>query len=214
MNPKNQIARRRFLRGLGGVMVGLPALDIFYNKAHAQAAPPRIYHALMLQQNGAIQGRGDDPDMFLPIRALLWLGLVGYPPARVDHQFKDGDTIRLGPIALTAHITAGHTRGCTSFSFTVQDGERALNVVSVCDTGVLSLSSYPEQAADRERSIKVLRSLPADIWVTNHARPWGRYRKFVASREAKTPVDAFIDPEGYRLFIDKAEEELRLGLVH
>jgi metallo-beta-lactamase class B len=157
---------------------------------------------------------GDDTDMFLPVRALAWLGLVGYPPARVDHQFKDGDTIQLGPIALTAHITAGHTRGCTSFSFTVQDGERALNVVSVCDTGVLSLSSYPEQAADRERSIKVLRSLPADIWVTNHARPWGRYRKFVASGTAKNPVDPFIDPEGYRAFIDKAEEELRLGVVH
>jgi len=36
----------------------------------------------------------------------------GYPPARVDHRFKDGDTIRVGPIALTAHVTAGHTRGC------------------------------------------------------------------------------------------------------
>src|SRR5688572_26892971 len=162
----------------------------------------------------AIAAGGDDPDVILPLRVLLWLGLVGYPPARVDHRFKDGDGIRVGPIALTARITAGHTRGCTSWSFPVRDGNRVLNVVSVCDTGVLATSRYPEQAADRERSLRVLRGLSADIWVTNHARPWGRYRKFVASTTAKNPVDAFIDPEGYRAFIDAAEAELREGRVH
>jgi metallo-beta-lactamase class B len=157
---------------------------------------------------------GDDPDMVLPLRALIWIGVLGYPAARVDHRFKDGDTVHVGPIALTAHVTAGHTRGCTSWSFPVRDHDRVLNVVSVCDTGVLATSRYPEQAADRERSIRVLRSLPADIWVTNHSRAWGRYRKFVASATAKNPVDAFIDPEGYRAYIDAAEAELRQGRVH
>jgi metallo-beta-lactamase class B len=157
---------------------------------------------------------GDDPDAVLPLRALVWIGVLGYPAARVDHRFKDGDTIRVGPIALTAHVTAGHTRGCTSWSFPVHDGDRVLNVVSVCDPGVLATTRYPEQAADRERSVRLLRSLPADIWVTNHARAWGRYRKFVASATAKNPVDAFIDPEGYRAFIDAAEAELREGRVH
>jgi metallo-beta-lactamase class B len=162
----------------------------------------------------ALASGGDDPDMVLPLRALVWIGVLGYPAARVDHRFKDGDTIRVGPIALTAHVTAGHTRGCTSWSFLVRDGDRVLNVVSVCDTGVLAASRYPEQAADRERSIRVLRSLPADIWVTNHARAWGRYRKFVASATAKNSVDPFIDPEGYRAFIDAAEAELHEGRVH
>jgi len=163
----------------------------------------------------ALISGGDDPDLVLPIRALIWLGVIGrYPPPRVDHRFKDGETIRVGPIALTAHITAGHTRGCTSWSFPVRDGDRVLNVVSVCDTGVLATSRYPEQEADRARSVRVLRSLPADIWVTNHARMWGRYRKFVASTTAKNPVDPFIDPEGYRAFIDAAEAELRQGRVH
>ena len=49
------------------------------------------------------------PTWRLPLRALIWIGFVGYPPARVDHRFKDGDTIRVGPIALTAHVTGGHT---------------------------------------------------------------------------------------------------------
>ena len=128
------------------------------------------------------------------VGARIWLvtimpydlgSVLGYPPPRVDHRFEDGDTIRVGPIALTAHVTAGHTRGCTSWSFPVRDGDRVLNVVSACDMGVLATSTYPEQAADRERSLCVLRSLPADIWVTAH-----------------------------RAFIDAAEAELRSGRTH
>jgi metallo-beta-lactamase class B len=162
----------------------------------------------------ALASGGDDADMLLPVRALFWIGLVGYPAARVDHRFKDGDTIRVGPIALTAHITGGHSRGCTSWSFPVRDGDRVLNVVSACDLGVLGVARYPEQAVDFERSFRVLRSLPADIWVTCHARQWGRYRKFVASATAKNPVDPFIDPAGYRAYIDTAEEQFRRGVVH
>jgi len=157
---------------------------------------------------------GDDPDAILPLRVLARIGVVGYPAMRVDHRFKDGDVIRLGPLALTAHITGGHTRGCTSWSFQVRDGDRVLNVVSACDLGRLAFSRYPEQDADLERSFAVLRGLPADIWVTCHARWWGRYRKFVASTSAKDPVEPFIDPEGYRAYIDAAEAELRSGRRH
>jgi len=163
---------------------------------------------------GALASGGDDPDIALPLRALVQIGIMGYPPARVDHRFKDGDTIRLGPIALTAHITAGGTRGCTSWSFPVRDGERVLNVVSACSLGMVLGMRYPEQAADIERSLRVLRSLPADIWVTSRARAWGRYRKFVASATAKNPVDPFIDPDGYRAYLDAAEAEFRRGVVH
>jgi len=89
-----------------------------------------------------------------------------------------------------------------------------LNVVSACGLGMTLGMRYPEQAADIERSLRVLRSLRVDIWVTSHGRPWGRYRKFVESRTAKNPVDPFIDPEGYREYIDAAEAEYRSGLVH
>jgi metallo-beta-lactamase class B len=161
-----------------------------------------------------LESGGDDPDGILPMRALVWIGVVGYPKMRVDHRFKDGDIIRLGPLALTAHITGGHTRGCTSWSFDVRDGDRVLNVVSACDLGRLDALQYPEQQADLERSFRILRSLPADIWVTCHARWWGRYRKFVASTTAKNPAEPFIDPEGYRAYIDSAEAELRSGRLH
>jgi metallo-beta-lactamase class B len=163
---------------------------------------------------GVIASGGDDPDIVMPLRALFQIGILGYPPARVDHRFKDGDAIRVGPIALTAHVTGGSTRGCTSWSFPVRDGDRVLNVVSACPFGVVPGMGYAEQNADTERSLRVLRSLPADIWVTSQSRSWDRYRKFVASKTAKNAVDAFIDPDGYRAYVDDAEAEFRAGVVH
>ena len=158
---------------------------------------------------------GDDPHLFLPARVLIQTGIVGgYPPPRVDHQFKDGETVRLGSIALTAHITGGSTRGCTSWSFQVSDRNHLLNIVNVCRVGMMAPVSHPEQAADLERSFRVLRSLPADIWVTPWSREWSRYPKFTASTTAKDPVEAFIDLEGYRNFLDKSEAEMRRGAVH
>jgi metallo-beta-lactamase class B len=159
-------------------------------------------------------GGADSPDIPAAFRTLAQIGIVGYPPARVDHRFKDGETIRVGPIAMTAHLTGGSTRGCTSWSFPVHDGDRVLNVVSACGFDVVLGWRYEGQSADIARSLSTLRSLPADIWVTSHGRAWGRYRKFVASRTAKNPVDAFIDPDGYRAYIDKAEADFRNGVVH
>jgi metallo-beta-lactamase class B len=157
----------------------------------------------------ALSSGGDDPALLLPLRVLHWTGVASYPAARVDHIFNDGDTIRLGPIVVTAHITGGHTRGCTSWSFQVQDGARMLNVVSACSLDKLVFSSYAGQSADFERSFATLRSLPVDIWVTARARAWSRYPKYLASKTAKRPADAFIDREGYRAFIDRAEADLR-----
>ena len=90
-----------------------------------------------------------------------------------------------------------------------------LNVVSVCS---LTRSGggirYPEQDADIERSVGVLRSLPADIWVTDRSLTWGRFRKFDESRSAKDPVKPFLDHGGYLAYIDAAEGELRNRTVH
>jgi metallo-beta-lactamase class B len=162
---------------------------------------------------GALASGGDDPDVALPLRALIWTGLIRYAAARVDHRIQDGDTVRVGPVALTAHLTGGHTRGCTSWSFPVHDEGRVLNVVSACSLIVLQGSRYPEQAADLERSFRVLRGLSADVWVSSHARLWGRYRKFTARDTAASPVAPFIDPQGYRAYVDTAEARFRRGAV-
>lgn len=160
-----------------------------------------------------IAAGGDDPDIALPLRALVWMGIAGYPAARVDHRFGDGATIRLGTTEITAHVTGGHTRGCTTWSFPVREGDRVLRVVSACSLVVLQGMRYPGQRADMERTFRVLRGLPADIWVTSHGRLFGRYRKFAARDTAKSPADPFIDPQGYRAYVDSGEARFRRGVV-
>ena len=159
----------------------------------------------------ALEAGGYDDAIALPMGLVSWL--IRYPAPRVDHIVNDGDTIRVGPTAVVAHLTPGHTRGCTSWSFPVRDGERVLNVVSACSLVTLGAARYPGQRADFARTFRVLRSLPADIWVTSHARLFGRYRKLVASRAAKNPVDAFVDPTGYRAYVDSGEARFRRGAV-
>ncbi|MEO7457988.1 MAG: subclass B3 metallo-beta-lactamase [Gemmatimonadaceae bacterium] len=155
---------------------------------------------------------GDDADLRLPLRAaLIWTGLARYAAPRVDHQLHDGDTIRVGTTAVTAHITGGHTRGCTTYTLAVRDGDRTLDVVSACSLVLLGGMRYPEQKADMQHTFSVLRRLPEDIWVTSHARLFGRYRKFVARDTMKNPADAFIDRDGYRAYVDSGEARLRRG---
>lgn len=154
---------------------------------------------------------GDDPDILSPLRLLLRARIIGYPRVAVDQRFSDGATISVGPVHVTAHVTGGHTRGCTSYSFQVQEDGEALDVVSACSLGILGVSKYPGQEADLERSLRVLRSLPVDIWVTSHNQLWGRYRKFAARDSADRAVAPFIDPAGYRAYLDTAEARLKRG---
>jgi metallo-beta-lactamase class B len=144
---------------------------------------------------------------------LTHLPIFRYPPPRVDHRFADGETVHLGPLALTAHITP-HKPGCTTWTFVVRDSGRDLNVVHRCNLEAPPSIPLidPEPAARRadfERSFRTLRSLPVDIWISGHGREWGRYRKYSASRASADPVAPFIDRDGYLNYIDQWEKRFR-----
>ncbi len=159
-------------------------------------------------------GGAGDPSLG-PFRFFGFLGLGRFPASRVDHRFSDGATVRLGPIVLTAHVTAGHTRGCTSWSFPVFDGDRELLAVSICSlklfpfVSVVEPEAYPGIRDDFERSFSTLRSLPADIFLASHSNWFSMYRKRRESADAENPVEPFIDRAGYLSFIDRAEARFR-----
>ncbi|MDQ3697044.1 MAG: subclass B3 metallo-beta-lactamase [Gemmatimonadota bacterium] len=149
-----------------------------------------------------------------------YLGLGRFPAARVNHRFKDGTKIRVGPLELTAHVTAGHTPGCTSWSFPVRHGDRELLAVSICSLTLLPFmslvepESYPGIRSDFERSFHTLRSLPADIFLASHGSFFGMDRKLRERADAKDPAEPFIDRDGYLSFIDGAEARFRKELAH
>jgi metallo-beta-lactamase class B len=142
-----------------------------------------------------------------------------FPVPRIDHRFKDGTTIHLGPLALTAHVTAGHTRGCTSWSFPVREGTRELLAVDVCSltlfpfVSLVEPEAYPGIRSDFERSFSTLRSLPADIFLASHSDMFDMQRKLGERSTAKAPADPFIDRAGYLRYIDRAERRFREALA-
>ena len=161
-------------------------------------------------------GGAGDRSSYGPLR---FVGFGRFPAARVDRRFRNGDTIHVGPLALTAHVTAGHTPGCTSWSFPVHHGERELLAVSICSLTLLPFmklvepESYPGIRSDFERSFRTLRGLPADIFLGSHGSFFDMDRKRRERAGAGDPADPFIDRKGYLRFIDGAEERFRKTLA-
>lgn len=146
-------------------------------------------------------------------------GGLKFDPPHIDHTFTDGAVIRVGGIALTAHVTAGHTRGCTSWSFPVHDGDRDLLAVDVCSltlfpfVSLVAPESYPGIRSDFEHSFHTLRSLPADIFLASHADMFDLYRKRRARATAADSVAPFVDRAGYLAYIDSSEARFRRALA-
>ena len=173
-------------------------------------------------------GSNNPTTIYMPWKLLDRAGITRYPAPRVNHRFKDGETIRLGPLALTAHVPSRGT-GCTTWTFTVHDRDRDLHVVHRCSVSVPYRASlvdpqrYPGIREDFERTFMTLRDLPVDIWLTSEGREYGRFRKYDESRRIESalregadhsgieadPVGPFIDPKGYFESIDNAEAAFR-----
>ena len=173
-------------------------------------------------------GTNNPATVYLPYKLLARAGATNYPAPRVDHRFTDGETIRLGSLALTAHVPSDVT-GATIWTFTVRDRDRDLHVVYRSSLTVpygASLAEpqrYPGIRADFERTFMTLRTLPVDIWLTTEGREYGRFRKYDESRQIERaskgaadlsagsvdPVAPFIDPRGYSESIDRAEAAFR-----
>ncbi len=98
-----------------------------------------------------------------------------FPPARVDRVLHDSDTVSLGGTVLTAHKTAGHTKGTTTWTMDVHEAGQTLHVVIVGSPNVLDSyklvrnPAYPRIAEDFQHQFIILKSLPCDIFLSAHA---------------------------------------------
>jgi metallo-beta-lactamase class B len=121
-----------------------------------------------------------------------------FAPIKVDRVVRDGETVQLGGVRLTAHLTPGHTPGCTSWSTTVQDQGRPLDVLFLCSITVagnilVCNHAYPKIVSDYRATFRKLESLKADIVLPSHPDVADVLER-EARREAGEP-DAFIDPQ-------------------
>lgn len=129
------------------------------------------------------------------------------PVARVLH---DGDEVKLGGMVLTAHLTPGHTKGCTTWTFKVRDSGKEYNVVVIGGTNVntgfklVNNPKYPEMAEDFARTFRVLKSLACDIYLGAHDAYYNLAPKY--ERWKKGDKQAFVDPVGYKRYVEDREQ--------
>jgi metallo-beta-lactamase class B len=147
-----------------------------------------------------------------------------YAPAHVDRVLHDGDTVSLGNVTLTAHKTAGHTRGCTTWTMHSHlPGEQAgtmRNIVIVGGVGFWSEYhlvatpghpvSYPNIAQDFQHTFSELLALPCDVFLGAHGVYFDMLTKL--KRYARDGPRVFIDPAGYKKFVGDAQENFRKAL--
>ena len=146
-------------------------------------------------------------------------GIETYPPARVDRVLHDGDTVVLGGVTLTAHLTGGHTRGCTAWTFRTHISSdpagRFRNVVIVGGLWPLSQyrffdtpgqpASYPGIKEDFYKTFAALRALPCDIFLGAHGIYFDLLPK--VKRMQIEGEAAFIDPKGYIDTVNEAQAD-------
>ena len=137
-------------------------------------------------------------------------------PHPVDRVLKDGEQVTLGGATLTAHLTPGHTRGCTTWTTRVADGGKNYNVLIACgglqeDARLVNNKNYPEIAEDFGRSIKAYKTMTPDVFLAAHS--WffdlaGKYKRLNAGG-----TNPYVDPAGYKAWVDRMEKNYNMLLA-
>ena len=129
-------------------------------------------------------------------------------PRPIDRVLKDKEQVSLGGTTLVAHLTPGHTRGCTTWTMRIPEGGRTYDVVIACGglqegAVLVNNTNYPEIADDFARSIATLKALPVDVFLGAHS--WffdlaGKYKRLGGA------TNPYVDPAGYKAWVGNMEK--------
>jgi metallo-beta-lactamase class B len=140
-----------------------------------------------------------------------------YKPTKVDRVLHDGEAVKLGGVVLVARLTAGHTKGCTTWTFKVVESGKTYDVVIIGSPNVnpgyrlVNNVAYPRIAQDYETTFKVLKSLPCDIFLGAHGNYFGLENKY--PRFNNEGLSVFVDPAGYKKYVEDKEQEFENELA-
>lgn len=140
-----------------------------------------------------------------------------YPATKVDRVLKDGDEVRLGGAVLVAHLTPGHTKGCTTWTMKVQDAGKTLDAVIVGSPNVnpgyklVENPAYPQIAEDFARTFRALEGLRCDLFLGAHGSYFGMEPKYPLA--ATKGAAAFVDPSGYAAYVADRKQAFEAELA-
>ena len=133
-----------------------------------------------------------------------------FPPVHVDRVIHDKDTVTLGGVTLTAHLTPGHTPANTTWTMVTTDKGKSYNVVffgivtPFPNTNFTGNPLYPNLKADWQKTMDVLPTLKCDIFLGSNAAFYNMEQKHDALLANADP-NPFIDPAGCKAFVDRGE---------
>jgi len=137
------------------------------------------------------------------------LGGSGWAPVKIDRVVKDGDTVVLGGTTLTAHLTPGHTQGCTTWTMDATENGRRYQVAFVCSVTInegvhlVGNTRVPAIADHYARTFRVLHDLKPDVYVAEHGGVFDLEEK---AKRVGGPSNPFVDADGYRRFVERSEQ--------
>ncbi len=140
-----------------------------------------------------------------------------YEPTKVDRVLRDGDEVKLGDTVLVAHLTPGHTKGTTTWTMKAREADKTYNVVIIGSPNVnagyklVNNALYPQIADDYARMFRILKLLPADVFLGAHGNYYGMEAKFARMKEGGP--NPFIDPDGYKSYVAEREHAFRAELA-
>ena len=140
-----------------------------------------------------------------------------YAPLQNVRVVRDGETLQLGHVAITAHYTPGHTPGSTSWTWQSCDGQRCLHMAYADSLSALAAPGYrytdhPAYVADFRKGIATVATLPCDILLTPHPDASGFWEK-IAKRKSETDVAPLVDANACRNYAANAEKNLDARLA-
>src|SRR5579883_2174460 len=152
--------------------------------------------ALVKQMTGAqVMAMAED----VPLLQAMKPGGKEHPIDRVLH---DGDAVTLGGATLIAHLTPGHTPGCTTWTATAQDGGKTYNVMFGCSLRPPAVLT-PALVEQFNRAFKTVRALPCDVQLGDHGAQYNMQEKYAKMKEGGP--NPFIDPATCTLEADVEE---------
>lgn len=176
-------------------------------------------HAALQKATGAkvYVMRGDDQVIASGGKGQYMYTTSRWDPCKVDRVLEDKEEVKLGGVTLVARLTPGHTRGCTTWAWRVEEDGKKYDVVVIGSPNVnpgfqlVDNKDYPEMANDFAKTFEVLKSLPCDVFLGAHGGYYGMVAKH--ERLKKGQANPFVDPDGYKDYVGQKERAFRKTLA-
>ena len=141
---------------------------------------------------------------------------LAFPPVKVDRTVHEGDTVTSGDVTLTAHETPGHSPGCTSWTFTVKDGDASRSVLIFCSATVALNRLVPNPTYlgivdDYRKTFARAKEMKPDVLLAPHPEMYNMPEK--RAKIADGAPNPFVSPGEFNAYAAKLEKAFEDSLA-